>query len=184
MALAIIVGIVTCLASPFAAAWVLRPMDKAARWKKAPVQFTMLDFLSLTAYFAVPLGLSSRVRGDSPEANSGFIGLSACGCLIAFLIWWGSVRTAARAGINNPKKRLLMIGAIVPVTYAIGLVGGPAAGLFLAWGFEHALQAPLWAWLLPLLVGASFVALRETVGWILAHDVPRKSAANPWSDEN
>ena len=180
---AVIVGILTCIASPFVAAWVLRPMDKAARWKRAPVQFTMLDFLSLTAYFSIPLGLSSRIRGDSSEARGGFIVLSIGGCLIAFLIWWGSVRTAARAGINNPKKRLLMIGAIVPLTYAIGLVGGPAAGLFLASGFERPGQVLPGAWVLPPLVGALFLACRRTVTWILAHDMPRKTAKNPWTED-
>jgi hypothetical protein len=179
---AAILGILTCFASPFVAAWVLRPMDNAARWKRAPVQFTMLDFLSLTAYFSIPLGLSSRIRGDSAEARGGFIVLSIGGCLIAFLIWWGSVRTAARAGISNPRKRLLMIGVIVPLTYAIGLVGGPIAGLLLASDFQRPLQIPLWAWLLPVFVVGSFIACRKIVGWILAHDAPRKIAQNPWSD--
>jgi len=127
--------------------------------------------------------LSSRIRGDSSEARGGFIVLSIGGCLIAFLIWWGSVRTAARAGINNPKKRLLMIGAIVPLTYAIGLVGGPAAGLFLASGFERPGQVLPGAWVLPPLVGALFLACRRTVTWILAHDMPRKTAKNPWTED-
>jgi hypothetical protein len=157
-------------------------MDSAARWKRAPVQFTMLDFLSLTAYFAVPLGLCAQMDRSDAREMATYLVLNGLGMLIASLIWWGSVRTAARAGIVNARKRLLMIGLLVPATYALGLVGGPASGVFLIRHAATSLTVSIWIWLLPIGILGLFLGFRFAVKWILAADRHVAKPETPWSE--
>jgi hypothetical protein len=162
---------------------VLRPMDRAAKAKVAPVQFTILDFLSLTAYFAVPLGFTARLARAEGARHGAVTTLMVIGCGVAWLIWWGSVRTAAKAGIRHPWKRLLMIGMIVPMTYAVTLIGGAIVARFVgncAFGLQAATPAAaalVAAWL------AYFVIARRIVVWILSADAPTVEAVDLWGEE-
>src|SRR5262245_7175140 len=81
------------------AAFVLQPLDRAAKAKRALVQFTILDFLSLTAYFAVPLAVVAHFAKNQPGSRDDVTIQMISGCFIAWIIWWGSVRTAAKAGV-------------------------------------------------------------------------------------
>jgi hypothetical protein len=164
--------------------YVLRPMDKAAKAKFAPVQFTILDFFSLTAYYAVPLAFVAAISKSAPggqfAANTILIG----GGSVATLIWWGSVRTAAKAGIRHTWKRLLMIGLIVPLTYPMSLMGGGFVVNLIYQLIRRGQTAPLWFYLIiPAWIAYFFIA-RRVVLWILSADAPKEETGDPWSDED
>jgi hypothetical protein len=165
-------------------AFVLRPMDQAAKAKTAPVQFTILDFFSLTAYFAVPLALVAGIARNEPGAQRAMLITAIGGCLVAWLIWWGSVRTAAKAGIRHVWKRLLMIGLVVPLTYAVTLVGGAYVCWLIGDRAAHDKPTSLWFYLIIATWAAYFFIARRIVLWILSADAPKEAVGNPWSESD
>ncbi len=162
--------------------YVLRPMDLAAKAKTAPVQFTILDFFSLTAYFAVPLAVVGNISRTGPGGQAAVNILLIGGTVIAVLIWWGSVRTAAKAGIHHTAKRFLMVGIIVPITYPMSLMGGFAIAAILMENFRHGKAVPQWLYLVSMVWLLYFVIARRIVVWILSADVPKEVEGNPWSN--
>jgi hypothetical protein len=180
-AAALAVAVVTL--SFFCAALVLQPMDRAARAKVALIQFTVLDFLSLTAYLAVPLAAVAQLTKNQPGSRDGNTTWMVIGCAVAGLIWWGSVRTAAKAGIRHPWKRLLMIAVIVPLTYAVALVGGLYVGFQIGHYVGNRQPAPPLFYFATLSWLAYFLIARRLVVWILSADAAKAQANGPWSDQ-
>jgi hypothetical protein len=154
--------------------YMLRPLDRAARLKLAVVQFTLVDFLALTAHLSIPLGLVGPLS-SSRIGDRGFqIVLVFFGCFAAFLIWWGTVRTAARAGIHQPLKRLLMIGFVVPIAFVSAIAFGIVFPMLLWTPFYDPTDPhPSGFLLLAISIGliAVFVVCRRLVDWILRPDI-------------
>ncbi len=95
--------------------WMLGPLDDAARNRRYPVQFTLMDFLTLVFLLQIPLGL---VHSTMPYTQSWAIALlDVFGWTACSLIWWGSVRTLSRAGIHRPGQRILLAAVCIPVAY-------------------------------------------------------------------
>jgi hypothetical protein len=180
--------IVTCLAffavvySLWGGPYVLRPMDLAAKAKVAPVQFTILDFLSLTAYLAVPLAFVAGISKVGPGERAAAEFIMWGGGLIAVLIWWGSVRTAAKAGIRHTGKRLLMVGVVVPLTYPMSLISGFVIAGLLVEHFAGGKTAPAWVYIVITAWLAYFFIARRVVVWILSADAEKPQASDPWSE--
>src|SRR5690349_19772915 len=82
-------------------AYILRPLDRAARKRKQSVHFTIIDALALVTHLSIPLGFIGRINREE-RSNAGT--LVGFGCFAAVLIWYGTVATAARAGITHPMK--------------------------------------------------------------------------------
>ncbi len=150
--------------------YVLRPLDRAARQRKARIQFTITDFLALTAHLSIPLGLIGPLSSARVGDRNYEVVLVAFGCLAAFLIWWGTVRTAASAGITRPLKRLLMIGLVVPVAYVSAIVFGVLCPMLVLPFFRNP-SADSWLYLLAMGLVAVFIACRRLVDWILQPEV-------------
>ncbi len=171
-AIAAILGIVLWTAGTFASGiYVLRPLDRAARQRRAAVQFTLLDFFALTAHISVPLAFIGQFSTQSGSRSVDVI-LVGFGCFSACLIWWGTVRTAARAGIAQPLKRFLMIGIVVPITF----VASFAFGIFLPYlacrpFVDRNGGSPLWLYFVTAGLAALFIAARRIVDWILRPDI-------------
>jgi hypothetical protein len=180
--------IVPCLAffavvfSFWGGPYVLRPMDRAAKAKVAPVQFTILDFLSLTAYLAVPLAIVAGISKVGPGERAAAEFIMWGGGLIAVLIWWGSVRTAAKAGIHHTGKRLLMVGVVVPLTYPMSLLSGFGIAGLLMEHFAGGKTAPAWVYFVIAAWLAYFFLARRVVVWILSADAEKPQTSDPWSE--
>jgi len=89
------------------AAWILRPLDEAARGRELPMQFTLGDFLGLVFLMQVPtwaLMLDRRLAW--PIVVFGWIAFG--------LMWLFGVHTLSRAGVENPWHRVLFVAVVIP----------------------------------------------------------------------
>ena len=156
--------------------YVLRPLDRAARKRRLPTQFTIVDFLALVTHLSIPLGLMGPASKYYEGTRGPALVLIVFGCLAAFLIWCGTVATAAKAGITQPLKRLLMIGLVVPVTFVAAFAFGPTLLYLVCTPFTDGKPPSLWLGLLAVVTGGVLLACRRTVDWILA---PTREVAPP-----
>jgi hypothetical protein len=146
-------------------AYILRPLDRAARKRKQKVHFTIIDALALVTHLSIPLGFIGRISRDERSSAGVLVGF---GCFAAVLIWYGTVATAARAGITSPMKRLLMIGLIVPLTFVATIVFGPLLSMLLynLVARSHDRISP-WLYLLEVGLTVIIIGCRRAVDWIL-----------------
>src|SRR5262245_31123228 len=151
-----------------AGVYVLRPLDRAARRSKLPTQFTIVDFFSLTAHIAIPLGLIGAISTTDRAVREPQIMLTACCCVAATLIWWGTMKTASRAGITQGAKRTLMVAIVVPVTYVAAIIAAPLLMILLCQRLFGSAAAPFWLYVLDAASVAALIGCRKTVDWILA----------------
>ena len=95
--------------------WIVGPLDRAARHRMRPTQFTMIDFLSLMFLFQLPM---AAVRGWASvrEERSVFV-FYAFGWLATSAMWGMSVRTLSRAGIENIWRRAIFLALVLPAAY-------------------------------------------------------------------
>ncbi len=109
-------------------AWILRPLDQAAKSSVRAPQFTLVDFLCLFVLIQLPTGLiHGWLRGtDYPGiwVLDGF-GWGSCG-----MMWWISVRTLSRAGIQNPWHRGTFLLSALPLAF-FGSIATPFIVLLL-----------------------------------------------------
>jgi len=90
------------------ASWVFRPIDQAAKGRKAPMQFTLGDFLGLMFLAQLPMGALLFDYGEGGWLLVGF------GWLAFGSMWLAGVRAISRAGIENPWHRAVFVGLIIP----------------------------------------------------------------------
>jgi hypothetical protein len=148
--------------------WILGPIDRAASQRRAPLRFSIGDFLCLFLVVQLPLTLVSRLRSDDTEAA--FWICSILAWVVAPIIWISCAASLSRAGIRNGKHRLLFMGLILPIVYygltpfvimaAIGIVmllRGEIEELFRPWWL-----VPLWAFM-----GASLCGCGWYTNWLV-----------------
>jgi hypothetical protein len=95
--------------------YILGPLDRAARHRMRPTQFTMVDFLSLMFLFQLPMAALHAffdVRDDPQVWVFDVFGWVACS-----LMWGLSVSTLSRAGIEKTWQRGVFLAFILPVAY-------------------------------------------------------------------
>ena len=102
--------------------WILGPLDRAARNRRHPVQFTMLDFFSLLFLLQLPLGVVHSFW--SAEETGAVWVLDGFGWFATGLMWWISVRTLSRAGIHKPWHRVVFLLLVLPLAYS-GIIAAP-----------------------------------------------------------
>jgi hypothetical protein len=95
--------------------WVFRPLDNAAKGRRCPTQFTVVDFLCLFFITQVPTALIhsntfTKEAGSAVYLLDGFVWI-CCG-----LVWWKSVEVMSRAGIYRPWHRIVFLTVVFPVT--------------------------------------------------------------------
>lgn len=106
------------LSIPFAVGvWILRPLDLAARNRRNPTRFTMLDFLGLVFLLQLPMAILHPLLGSIHEADSSLKVLSGFGCVISAFIWWGGVKTFSHAGIDAVRSRGVLVFIVLPVAF-------------------------------------------------------------------
>ncbi|NUQ65694.1 MAG: hypothetical protein HUU20_24755 [Pirellulales bacterium] len=112
------------------AIWVLHPIDRAAREFRAPMQFTLVDFLCLFLLVQLPMALIHGFLNDQEAGIRWMLDIYAWFGVGSF--WAASVHALSRAGIRNPRHRAIFLGfvapsaisgvVVLPVLTAVGIV--------------------------------------------------------------
>lgn len=171
----VVLGLAAIVGCPVAgiclAVWVLRPVDRAARLRQAPAQFTLADFLCLFYLAALPTGCLRWMAGGMGEGGVGCFAVfawTACG-----LLWWTAVQTLSRAGITHTGHRAALLAFVVPTT-VLGAVMIPVLTLLIVTDsgggrvFPSAAALGL-AILADLAAGAAVYGCGRYVRWLVAH---------------
>jgi hypothetical protein len=95
--------------------WVLGPIDRAAKARRAPVRFSIADFLCLFVAVQLPLTLVARMRSDDTEPYFWFFAILAW--VVAPVIWIACAAALSRAAITKGSQRLIFMGLVLPVAY-------------------------------------------------------------------
>jgi hypothetical protein len=95
--------------------WILGPIDRAAKAVRAPVRFSIADFLCLFVAVQLPLTLAARLR--SKETEIYFWLFSFLAWAVAPVIWGFCALALSRAGVTSGKHRLVFMGLVLPVVY-------------------------------------------------------------------
>ena len=102
------------------ALWIARPLDIAAKNRKHPTQFTIVDFLCLFFLIQWPTALIHSL----PTSNVNIINryfpfvLDAYAWASMGVIWWKFAEIMSRAGINTPVHRIILLVLVLPVVFA------------------------------------------------------------------
>src|SRR6476661_7003679 len=98
---------------------ILAPIDRAAKFRKAPVRFSIGDFMCLFLAIQMPLAGAHRFLGqDTMEAYWTFTIVT---WLVAPVIWYAGARTLSKAQVTTNSHRFVFLGLIMPLVY-YGLV--------------------------------------------------------------
>jgi hypothetical protein len=108
-------------------AWVVGPLDRAAKNRRYPVQFSLADFFCLFVLVQLPLGTLRLIANDS----QGISPLDLFAALSAVAIWWHCVRTLSRAGIHKLWHRCFALTIAMPfaVYGSFALIILPVTGM-------------------------------------------------------
>jgi len=158
--------------------WTLRPLDQAAKGSTRPPQFTLVDFFCLFLLIQLPTGL---IHGWLPD-YSAIWGLDAFAWGACGMMWWISVRTLSRAGVQNPWHRGIFLVLALPVAYFGSIVAGALPVVLFALvveGHEHGRTIGL----LAAIEAALCVAL-YACGWFTRRIVAaaRGPSGSPFAD--
>jgi hypothetical protein len=126
---------------------ILSPIDRAAKFREAPVRFSIGDFLCLFLAIQIPLAAVYRFMG---EATIGaYWAFTVITWLVAPVIWFAGARTLSKAQVTTSSHRFIFLGLIMPLVYyglvpftllglaflgpLVGESDTPFRGLFSAW---------------------------------------------------
>src|SRR5215212_3182904 len=110
----VVAGILLAVAPIFwIARRILSPIDEAAKFRQAPVRFSIGDFLCLFLAIQIPLAAVHRfMREDTIEAYWLFTIIT---WLVAPVIWFAGARTLSKAQVSTNSHRFVFLGLIMPL---------------------------------------------------------------------
>jgi len=94
--------------------WVVRPLEQTAKHRRCPTQFTLSDLLGL--FVLLPVSMSLAYFGLPSDDPTVYRTFGIVGWFVLSLIWWYGVRSLSRAGVRNPRHRVLFLVLVIPVT--------------------------------------------------------------------
>ncbi|HEY3391113.1 MAG TPA: hypothetical protein VGK58_00250 [Lacipirellulaceae bacterium] len=99
--------------------WILWPIDRAAKSRRASIQFSIGDFLCLFIVLQIPLLASHflAIETDVDADRRSFWIITLITWIIAPLIWFICARSLSKAQVRNGVHRLTFLGLIVPFVY-------------------------------------------------------------------
>ncbi|MEX2121089.1 MAG: hypothetical protein WD847_15970 [Pirellulales bacterium] len=95
--------------------WILHPLDRAARNRRMPTQFTMVDFLCLVFLVQFPMGVIHAAAGSDERRLVWVFDILAW--IATGMMWWISVSTLSRAGVRHTWQRAAFLALVLPVAY-------------------------------------------------------------------
>src|SRR5262245_34409327 len=99
----------------FIGRWILAPIDQAGKSRKAPVRFSIGDFLCL--FLALQLPLTGAYQFIDKEDRGPFWMVTFISWIVAPTIWWACARALSKAGVVNGRHRFVFLGLIMPAVY-------------------------------------------------------------------
>ena len=99
----------------FIGAWVLAPIDRAAKAYDGPRRIALADVLCLFIAIQLPLAGVNFTRGEETEFH--FWILTVLTFVAAPVIWITCAQTLSRAGISEAKYRLPFMAIVLPLAY-------------------------------------------------------------------
>jgi hypothetical protein len=107
--------------------WVIGPLDRAAKDRQYPVQYSLADLLCVFVLVQLVIGLSHWATCDSQQPTAiAILILDVVLAAVAAVVWWKFVRTLSRAGILIVWHRCVILVIILPAA-----VVGSIAVMFL-----------------------------------------------------
>jgi hypothetical protein len=98
--------------------WVLGPLDRAAKDRQYPIQFSLADFLCLFVQAQLALGGPALLfRHADRRDQSAAIIVMVFVTALSILLWWSGVRTLSRAGVHGTLARALTLTIVIPFGY-------------------------------------------------------------------
>ena len=117
----LVAGVISLFLGPLLlAGWVLRPLDRSARYHKSKGRFMMVDFFGLVFLVQLPIALVTNMYSGS--INKAMTLVYVVLPLVSALVWWTAVTTFAKAGITNVRTRMLLVFVVLPIAYVGSLV--------------------------------------------------------------
>ena len=128
--LAIVVGVIVLSFAPlyWIAKRILAPIDRVAKFRKAPVRFSIGDFLCLFLAIQIPLAGVHRFMGD--DTIEAYWTFTIVTWLVAPVIWYAGARTLSKAQVTSSSHRFVFLGLIMPLVY-YGLIPFTVLGIML-----------------------------------------------------
>ena len=138
----VLLGIVLAVAPIFwIARQILSPIDRAAKFRKAAVRFSIGDFLCLFLAIQIPLAAVHGFLGeDTMEAYWTFTLIT---WLVAPVIWYAGGRTLSKAQVTSELASLCILGTDHAARVLwLGSIHGTRVSLFSssAWPYAHAIS--------------------------------------------
>ncbi|MBN2216330.1 MAG: hypothetical protein JW719_03030 [Pirellulales bacterium] len=98
------------------ASWIARPLDRAAKNRRHPTQFTIVDFLCLFVLVQAPTALIHAIKTGTESGIQEWVPyLLDCYAWGSIgVIWWKSAEIMSRAGINTPWHRVVLLLVVLP----------------------------------------------------------------------
>src|SRR4051794_3831196 len=144
---------------------ILSPIDRAAKYREAPVRFSIGDFLCLFLAIQIPLAAVYRFMG---EATIGaYWTFTIITWLVAPVIWFAGARALSKAQVTTSSHRFVFLGLIMPLVY-YGLVPFTLLGLALLGPLAGDTNTPF-RWLVPAwsVLAILFFVSGRYVQWML-----------------
>ena len=95
----------------------LGPLDRAAKNRRYPIQFSLADFLCLFVQvhivLAGPTLLFRRMEEEVPA-----VAISLATVAVVLFVWWTGVRTLSRAGVHGTVSRAITLTVAIPFGFA------------------------------------------------------------------
>jgi hypothetical protein len=95
--------------------WILAPIDRAAKFHKAPARYSVGDFLCL--FLAIQIPLAAIYRFIPQEVDQPFWEFTVATWIVGPLMWMTGARTLSKAGIVAGAHRFVYMGLIMPLVY-------------------------------------------------------------------
>jgi hypothetical protein len=144
----VVAGIILALAPIiWIARRILTPIDRAAKFREAPVRFSIGDFLCLFLAIQIPLAAVYRFMGEA--AIQAYWTFTIVTWLVAPVIWFAGARALSKARVTASSHRFVFLGLIMPLVYyglipftllglailgpLVGEINTPFGGLVSAW---------------------------------------------------
>ena len=104
------------------ARWIVQPVDLAAKNRRHPTQFTLVDFFCLFVLIQVPTALIHSIKVELGVHHQEIYLLDGYAWFACALIWWKCVGLMSRAGIQKPAHRVVLLVFVLPVAFAGALL--------------------------------------------------------------